>query len=160
MGIRDRIKEFRRVRAGDLKPHEHNPRLHPERQRTAMQAALNEIGYADVLVVQQRPDGSLRILDGHLRADLDPDQQVPCVIVDLDDVEASKFIATHDPLAGMAEYDQDLLKKLMEGIEFKAPQLGGIIADLLIPLAVQSANKEPIPDPLDGPAISQPGDVW
>src|SRR5690349_18016610 len=36
--IRNRIKAHRRVRAGDLVPHELNYRLHPEEQRSALEA--------------------------------------------------------------------------------------------------------------------------
>ena len=41
---RNRIKEHRRVRAGDLVPHELNPRTHSEAQRQALAALYAEIG--------------------------------------------------------------------------------------------------------------------
>ena len=39
MQIRNRIRGHRRVRAGDLLPHELNYRLHPEAQRAAFEAS-------------------------------------------------------------------------------------------------------------------------
>ena len=42
--IRNRIKGHRRVRAGDLVPHELNFRLHPEHQRAALQALDRLLG--------------------------------------------------------------------------------------------------------------------
>jgi hypothetical protein len=47
MHIRDRIKELRRVRAGDLKPHPKNWRVHSESQWNALRGLLAEIGYAE-----------------------------------------------------------------------------------------------------------------
>jgi len=41
MNIRDRIKELRRVRAGDLQPHPKNWRTHPEEQN-ALRGILAE----------------------------------------------------------------------------------------------------------------------
>ena len=48
--IRNRIKGHRRVRAGDLVPHEFNFRAHPERQRAALQALYREVGFARSLL--------------------------------------------------------------------------------------------------------------
>ena len=86
-GIRDRIKELRRVRAGDLRASPKNWRTHPQRQIAALQGALREIGYADALLAREFPDGSLELIDGHARRSLDPDQVVPVLVTDLDEVD-------------------------------------------------------------------------
>src|ERR1700681_840530 len=70
---RNRIKAHRRVRAGDLVPHELNPRLHSETQRAALAALYDEVGFARSLLVYELPDGRLKLIDGHLRADLGPE---------------------------------------------------------------------------------------
>jgi hypothetical protein len=57
--IRDRIKSLRRVKASDLKPNPRNWRQHPDTQRTALSAVLEEVGYADALLARELPDGSL-----------------------------------------------------------------------------------------------------
>jgi hypothetical protein len=44
--IRNRIKAHRRVRAGELVPHEWNFRLHPDMQKAALQALYQEVGFA------------------------------------------------------------------------------------------------------------------
>lgn len=44
--IRDRIKELRRVKAGDLKPDSRNWRKHPKAQMDALRGVLEEIGIA------------------------------------------------------------------------------------------------------------------
>ena len=63
-GIRDRIKELRRIRAGDLHASPKNWRTHPREQVAALQGALREIGYADALLARELPDGSLELIDG------------------------------------------------------------------------------------------------
>src|SRR5262249_33161997 len=50
--IRDRIRELRRVPASDLISHVKNWRRHPHRQKKAMRAVLQEIGYADALLAR------------------------------------------------------------------------------------------------------------
>jgi ParB-like chromosome segregation protein Spo0J len=85
MNIRDRIKELRRVRAGDLRPHPKNWRKHPEEQQNALRGILTEVGFVDALMVRELSDGALQIVDGHLRAETTPDSVVLVLVVDLDD---------------------------------------------------------------------------
>ena len=130
MTIRDRITELRRVRAGDLKPNPHNWREHPEAQRAALEGVLAEVGYADALLARELPDGSLELVDGHLRADLDPEQEVPVLILDLDEAEAAKLLTVLDPLAGMAEANEEALGKLLAEIETESEGLAAMLAEL------------------------------
>jgi hypothetical protein len=53
MNIRDRIKELRRVRAGDLRPHPKNWPTHPDEQQNALRGILAEVGYVDALMVRE-----------------------------------------------------------------------------------------------------------
>lgn len=100
--IRNRIKTHRRVRAGDLVPHEFNYRLHPEPQKAALQALYEEIGFARSLLAYELPDGRLKLIDGHLRRDLDPDMQVDVEVLDVSDAEARTLLLSIDPLAALA----------------------------------------------------------
>ena len=90
MKIRDRIKELRRVRASDLRPHPANWRVHPTSQKNALRGILSELGYADALIARECEDGSLMLLDGHLRAETTPDTLVPVLVTDLDEAEGKK----------------------------------------------------------------------
>ena len=117
MKIRDRIKDFRRVSANLLLPNPKNWRVHNNRQRNALKGILADIGYADALLVRELPDGSLQLLDGHLRAETTPNQQVPVLVLDLNDAEADKLLATLDPLAALADTDQTRLDDLLAQIE-------------------------------------------
>ena len=114
--IRDRIKELRRVRAGDLVPHPENWRMHPSSQAAALRGVLNHVGYASALIARELPDGTLQLIDGHLRAELAPDAIVPVLMVDLDEEEARYVLLTHDPLAGMATPDPERLKMLLQSV--------------------------------------------
>jgi hypothetical protein len=112
--IRNRIKGHRRVRAGDLVPHELNFRLHPDLQRSALQALYKEVGFARSLLAYELPDGRLKLLDGHLRRDLDPDMEVDVEILDVNDDEARTLLLSIDPLAALAETQEALHERLME----------------------------------------------
>jgi ParB-like chromosome segregation protein Spo0J len=115
--IRDRIKELRRVRASELRPNRRNWRTHPQAQRDALCGVLAEVGYADALLARELPDGTLELIDGHLRAETTPDAEVPVLVLDLDDAEAAKLLALHDPLAAMAETNDEALAELVANVE-------------------------------------------
>ena len=109
MKIRDRIKELRRVRADLLRPNPKNWRTHPPAQRDALRGVLAEVGYADALLARELPDGTLELIDGHLRAETTPQMEVPVLVLDLTDDEAAKLLVLLDPLAAQAETDKDIL---------------------------------------------------
>jgi DNA modification methylase len=162
MHIRDRIKDLRRVRAGDLRPHPKNWRKHPEEQQNALRGILAEVGFVDALMVRELPDGGLQIVDGHLRAETTPDAEVPVLVVDLDEAEADKVLATFDPLAAMAEPDEAQLEALLRGISTDSEAL----AELLDQLAKDAqrgqaveVSEDDVPEPPDE-AITKPGDLW
>lgn len=119
MHIRDRIQELRRVRAGDLVPNPRNWRTHPPAQQDALRGALAEIGYANALLVRQLPDGSLQLVDGHLRAETTPDAVVPVLVLDVTAAEADKLLLTLDPLAALAERDDLRLAELLATVKTK-----------------------------------------
>jgi hypothetical protein len=115
--VRDRIKELRRVRAKDLLPNGKNWRRHPPAQVAALRGLLDEIGYVDVLIARELPDGRLVLIDGHLRRDSTPDQEVPVIVVDVTEEEADKILATLDPLAAMAELDSERITSLLATVQ-------------------------------------------
>jgi hypothetical protein len=117
MQIRDRIKELRRVKARQLRPHPKNWRTHPAAQQDVLRGVLAEIGYAGALLARELPDGSLELIDGHLRAETTPNMEVPVLVVDLDEHEAQKLLALHDPLAEMAKANEETLAELLAHVE-------------------------------------------
>jgi DNA modification methylase len=162
MNIRNRIKELRRVRASELRPHPKNWRKHPEAQQNALRGILAEVGYVDALIVRELPDGHLQIVDGHLRAETTPDAEVPVLVVDLTESEAEKVLATFDPLSAMAEPDEVQLEALLKGIETDSEALGKLLEELAKDAGIQQdveIVEDEVPEPPAEP-ITRPGDLW
>lgn len=128
---RDRIQELRRVPAGQLRPHPQNWRQHPSEQRHAMEHVLSEVGYANALLARECDDGQLELIDGHLRAEISPDQLVPVLILDVDEKEAATILATHDPLTALAEVETELLNSLATEIDINDGPIQKLLSNLL-----------------------------
>jgi hypothetical protein len=140
MLIRDRIRELRRVPARDLRPHPRNWRRHSDRQRDVLRGVLAEIGYADALLARELPDGSLELIDGHLRAETTPEMLVPVLVLDVDEAEAAKLLATLDPLASLAGTNSDVLTEILAETTTDSAALQTMWDELLaVPVA------EPLP---------------
>jgi ParB-like chromosome segregation protein Spo0J len=120
--MRDRVKELRRVPASELRAHPQNWRTHPEAQRGALRSAIEEVGFAGALLARELPDGSLELIDGHLRAETAADESLPVLVLDVTAQEANKILLTHDPLAAMAETDGARLANLLAGTEFESQE--------------------------------------
>ncbi len=130
MSIRQRIVELVWVPAQELKPHPLNWRSHPPKQRQVLKALLEEIGYADALLARRLPDGSLQLIDGHLRAQLTPQEKVPVLVLDLDEQEANKLLATLDPVAAMAQADEEKLQQLLQGVQTQHQAIRQLLEEL------------------------------
>lgn len=129
--IRDRVRELRRVRAGELLPNPRNWRKHPDAQQAALRAVLDEIGFAGALLARECDDGRLELIDGHLRASTLPDTEVPVLVVDLTADEARLLLAVHDPIAAMAETDAGVLKDVLGTIEIRQAAIAEMLDELL-----------------------------
>jgi hypothetical protein len=145
MKIRDRVIELRRVPASQLQPNPRNWRTHPQSQQDALRGILAEVGYADALLARETPEGGLMLIDGHLRAETTPEAVVPVLVLDVDEAEAAKILATLDPLAAMAEADSAKLDQLLRGVETGSAALREMLAQL-------AARSETFPPDEDGPA--------
>ena len=130
MQIKDRVRELRRVPASQLRPHPKNWRTHPPRQRDALQGVLAEIGYAGALLARELADGSLELIDGHLRAETTPDAEVPVLVLDVTAEEAAKLLAVLDPLAGLAETNDERLQTLVADVETQSEALRALLDQL------------------------------
>ena len=147
--IRDRVRELRRVRAELLRPHPLNWRKHPTAQRAALTAVLSEIGYAGALLARECDDGTLELIDGHLRAETTPEAEVPVLVVDLSADEAALLLSVHDPLSAMAETDGLLLESLTAGMQQRDAAIAGLLADTIAesrrPTTPVAAPRKPAP---------------
>lgn len=122
--FKDRIKEFRRIKASEIRKNPHNWRKHPEHQQEAVYGILSELGMIDALIVyESEREGGITLVDGELRKGLDPDAEWPCVVLDLNDDEADYALTTLDWPTYEAEADRVKLKALLEGIETGYPEV-------------------------------------
>lgn len=130
MLIQDRIVELRRVCASELMPNPKNWRTHPQAQQDALRGVLAEVGYVDALLARELEDGSLMLIDGHLRAETTPDAEVPVLILDVTEEEADKILLTFDPLSAMAGADSELLDSLLRDVHTESEALASMLDDL------------------------------
>jgi len=121
--IRDRVKSLVRIKGRDLAPNPKNWRRHPKAQRDALKAVLAEVGFAGVALARETDEGIL-LIDGHLRAEVADDQEMPVVILDVTAEEADKILATFDPLTELADEDKKKRKALLRELrELKGQSL-------------------------------------
>jgi ParB-like chromosome segregation protein Spo0J len=152
MHIRDRIKEFRRVLASELRPNPRNWRTHPPAQQDALRGLLAEVGYADALLVRELPDGELMLIDGHLRAETTPDAIVPVLVLDVDEEEAGKILLTLDPLAAMATTDSEQLQRLLSEVETE----NNAVRTLIVAIGRKYEGADPLAAAADRPEVVVP----
>ena len=128
--FRDRIKDFRRVPARELQADPRNWRTHSKTQQNALRGILSEVGYADAVIARETPEGVLVLIDGHLRVETTPDQMVPVLVVDVDEMEAGKLLLVLDPLAALAGSDGTRLDALLRDVETGNEALRDLLAKL------------------------------
>jgi len=154
MEIRDRITDFRRVPASQLIPNPLNWRRHPAAQQDALKGVLDEIGFADAVIARETPVG-LELIDGHLRADVMGDDEVPVLIVDLNADEALQLLLTLDPLAMMAEKDDDAVAALLAQVSFEDEAVLSMLESL--DMSARPPPRPVVDDP--GPRLGIVGEL-
>ena len=73
----------------------------------------------DAILVRQTEDGALEIIDGHLRQSLDPRMTVPVLVLDVNQDEADKLLATLDRRRAMLS---GLLRQRLPMITWHPPE--------------------------------------
>ena len=86
-------------------------------------------------------DGRLKLIDGHLRRDLDPEMEVDVEVLDVTEEEARKLLLTIDPLAGLAETQEQLHQRLLE----MTPTDNDALAAAWEAAAAEVLNRDPEP---------------
>lgn len=113
--MQNRVVEFARVPANTLLINPDNVRFHPPDQMALMSALLEEIGMADAIIVRRTAEG-LQVLDGHMRRQLMTNEEVPVIIVDLNDEESYSFLLTFDAIKSMAQRDTNKVNELLDRV--------------------------------------------
>lgn len=162
MKIRDRIKELRRVKSSELIPNPKNWRTHPIAQQDALKGILAEVGFAGAVLARELDDGTLMLIDGHMRAEATNDQMIPVLILDVDEAESDKLLATFDPIAAMAESNPAALDALLRNVNTSSEALQKMLAELADGAGLyqdKEVVEDKIPEPPVDP-ITKPGDLW
>lgn len=105
-------------------------RLHPEKQRNALRAALDHVGLVKPLIFNERTS---RLVDGKARLELarrDGQEMLPVVIVDLSEEEEALVLVTLDPLSELAEVDVDALQRLLQEVAVDDTTLMELLGDI------------------------------
>jgi hypothetical protein len=129
MQINDRIKELRRMPASELVVNEKNWRRHTPWQKEGMKALLENVGYAGALIAYEN-NGDTILIDGHLRQEVTPDENVPVLVLDVTEQEADLLLASFDPISSMAVSDDASLNKLISSIETDDEELNALLQDI------------------------------
>jgi len=145
--IRNRVTEYRLVRAGDILPNPKNWRAHPDNQRAAYRAITEDIGFAGALLTRRLDDGTLMLVDGHMRTEENPDAMLPTLITDLTEGEADLILATYDPISAMAQADAAKLEELLQGVNSDDAAVQEMLAALAEEAGIVEQEAEPVADP-------------
>jgi len=130
-----------------------NWRTHPKGQKDALRGVLNEVGFVQRVIVNQRTGF---VVDGHARIEValqEGQQEIPVLYVDLSVEEEALILATLDPLGALAGKDDNQLSALLDRVSADNGELQAILDELAMTLG-STTTEPPEPKP------SEPSEVW
>lgn len=122
-----------------------NWRIHPLNQQNALKGVLDEVGWVQEVIVNQRTGN---LIDGHLRCQLaarEGAKTIPVKYVDLSEEEEALILSTLDPIAGMAATDRAKLDELFQDINSDNENVQKMIAEIAEKEKLEF-GKKPIED--------------
>jgi len=149
-----------------ISPNPRNWRKHPKRQATGLLGALEEVGWVQDVIVNERTG---HLVDGHLRVELaiqNNEKAVPVKYVDLSEEEEALVLATLDPITAMAEADKDRLKELLATIETESESLQDLLGSIGKDFSIPSDEPEDAGPQIDRASElmkewgTEPGQLW
>lgn len=170
---KNRILTHRLVKVAELQPHPLNWRTHPEHQRAAVLALVEEVGLARSVLAYIPDDkkpaeweawdrvsraafaadvdtGRLTLIDGHGRREWMPDEEVTVEVLDVTDDEARKLLLSLDPTAGLAGRDEEALAQLRDLTQTDNATLdafwSGLGNDAAPKLPLETSDEPPAPE--------------
>jgi hypothetical protein len=108
-----------------------NWRRHPGSQRDALRGSLGEIGWVQMVIVN---DTTGHVVDGHARIEeaiSRHEASVPVVHVELTLDEERTVLATLDPIGAMARMDGEQYRDLINAVQINDQALRDLIANTL-----------------------------
>ena len=119
-----------------------NWRIHPKAQQEALADALDEVGWVQEVIVNQRTG---HLVDGHLRVTLAlrrDEPTIPVKYVDLDEREEALILATLDPIAAQAGADAAKLDELLREVNTGSAALQSLLSELSEAAGITPPNVE------------------
>jgi len=109
-----------------------NWRVHPRAQQDVLRGVLDEVGWVQSVIVNQRTG---HLVDGHLRVSLalrDGIKTVPVAYVDLSPDEENLILATMDPISGMAVTDSEQLAALLSDVSPTSAEVQALLDEMSV----------------------------
>lgn len=165
-GWRNRIVRHGEEAPEQLLANPHNWRIHPRVQQDAIEGALNEIGWVQNVIVNERTG---HVIDGHARVAIAisrGEPLVPVAYVDLDENEERIVLLSFDPLGNMALVDQQMFDELVAETAVRDEALLALLQGLTVdkvpdwdaPAAADAADPgAPVAPRLDFISVTCPG---
>lgn len=155
MTWQDRTVRQAHVAPIDVLAHPRNWRAHPQHQQAAMVGVLNDIGWIQDVIVNERTGF---LIDGHLRVALAlkrKEPTVPVKYVDLSEAEELEALATFDPITALATAERETLKGVLEQVQSDEAGVQALLASLAEQegIVLDGLGDEPQDDP--GPDIDR-----
>jgi DNA modification methylase len=154
----------------ELKPYARNARTHSRAQIKQIAESIKRFGFTNPILI----DDEDQIIAGHGRAaaaKLLGHSEIPTVrLSHLSVAERRAYILADNRLAEKAGWDREILAIELQGlidqdfeVELTGFEMGEI--DVILEEAEEakreaSGPEDEIPEPLAGPTVSQPGDLW
>jgi len=113
-----------------LLAHPQNWRVHPVAQQEAMAGVLDDVGWVQDIIVNQRTG---HVLDGHLRVQVamrQEETEVPVKYVDVSEAEEALILATLDPLGALAVADKAKLDEVLRDAPSCNPAVHAMLSQL------------------------------
>lgn len=107
-----------------------NWRIHPQSQQEALAGVLDEVGWVQRVLVNQRTG---HLVDGHLRVALAQrrgEQSIPVTYLDLSEGEGALVLATIDPISALATADAQKLDELLRDVATDSAAVQEMLAGL------------------------------
>lgn len=129
--VRNRIKEVKRLRFGDISQHPTNPKDHPDYQRQVFRESVAFVGFGSVPLAYEsaRNGGKLTWVDGNMRGDEMPDYVGEGGILDIDDEEAAFLLVTLDPIAALAQTNAERMAQTLESVSTDSDVLNSFLEE-------------------------------
>ena len=155
---------------GELIPYTGNARTHSDKQIAQIAASIRQFGFTNPVLIDE--DGS--IVAGHGRVAAAKQlgiAEVPTIVLGhLTPAERRAYVIADNRLAELAGWDREILKIEFQALAeldldfdleitgFETAELDLLLDDSAGEDAADPADE--MPEPVPGPAVTQPGDVW